>query len=461
MAIDYDVIVVGAGPGGYVAAIRAAQLGLKTAVVEKEEVGGVCTNWGCIPSKALLKNAEVVNLIRRSKDFGVSVENASFDIAAAVDRSRKVVDRMINGVKFLLKKNKIDLLMGQAYLASANRVEIKTTGQVLNTRNIIVATGARPKNLPGLEADGKLVLTSKDALALRSLPKSIVIVGAGAVGVEFAYFYRSYGSEVALVEMLPRVVPNEDEEISKHLAQALSRQGIKVFTGAKVARLEKSVEGARALVSSAAGDQWIDCDRVLLGVGVQANTDGLGLEGLGVGLERGFIKVDEHLATGVPGVYAIGDVTGKLLLAHVASAQGIAAAEAIVGKQPKPLRYEDMPRATYCQPQVASVGLTEAQARERGHQVKVGKFPFTASGKAVAMGETEGLVKVVADAKFGEILGAHLIGHDVTELLGELTVTKNLEGTALDVGRTVHAHPSLSEAVMEAALATSGESITI
>ena len=458
---EYDLVIIGAGPGGYIAAIRAAQLGMKVAVVEREEVGGICLNWGCIPSKALLRNAEVLNLFRGADGWGVSFENLQYDMGAAIDRSRQVVERVVSGVKYLFKKHKIDLHYGEARLSAPGKVSIASTDKALQARNVIIATGARGRDLPGLKADGDTVITSREALILKEPPASVAIVGGGAVGVEFAYFYRAYGSQVTIIEMLPHLLPGEDEEVSQHLERSLASQGVQVKAGFAVERMERSNGRAKLSLGPAGEGGAIECDKVLLGVGVAPNTEGLGLEKLGVELERGFIKTDDRMATNVSGVYAIGDVTGKLLLAHVASAQGIAAVEGIAGQEPGPLNYQEMPRATYCQPQVASMGLTEKAARDRGYQVKVGKFPFTASGKAMAIGATEGFVKVVAEAKYGEILGVHLIGHDVTELLAELSVARMLEGTALEIGRTVHAHPSLSEAVMEASLGVFGQSLNI
>ena len=459
MASEYDLIVLGAGPGGYIAAIRAAQLGLRTAVVERDEVGGVCLNWGCIPSKALLRNAEVLNLFRDANTWGVSFDNMRFDMEAAIIRSRQVVDRVVKGVKSLFKKHNIELHRGAGRLSGQGRVSIDATGQTLQAANVIVATGTRAKDLPGLKVDGETVITSREALEIKEPPASIVIVGGGAVGVEFAYFYRAYGSEVTIIEMLPRLVPTEDEEVSQHLERALKRQGIQIKTGSTVEKMARSKGRARLTLSP--GGEVVECERVLLGVGIRPNTEDLGLEELGVATERGFIKIDDRMAASIPGIYAIGDVTGQMPLAHVASAQGVLAAEVIAGREPAPLDYSQMPRATYCQPQVASTGLAEKAAIELGYDVKVGKFPFAANGKAVALGLRDGFVKLVADARHGEILGAHLIGHDVTDMLAELSVARMLEGTALDIGRTVHAHPTLSEAVMEAGLGVYGESLNI
>lgn len=453
----YDVVVIGGGPGGYVAAIKAAQLGLMTAVVERDEVGGVCLNWGCIPSKSLLRNAEVVNLVRNANDYGISVKNPSYDMGVAIDRSRRVVDSMVKGVRFLLKKNKVALLRGTARLTGANTISLDPVGDEIKAKSIIVATGARARDLPTLTTDGEHVITSREALDLRDVPKSIAVVGAGPVGMEFAYFYRAYGAEVTVIELLDRCIPAEDEEVSQGLAREFEKLGITIKTGVGVDSAERVDGHVRLSLGESGESGTVEVDKVLLGVGITPNTENLGLEETGVKLDDGgWISIDEQMRTSVPSVYAIGDVTGKLALAHVAQHMGVIASEAIAGQETRALIYEDMPRATYCQPQVASCGLTEEQARHRGHAVKIGKFPFTASGKAVAIGSTAGFVKLVADANSGEVLGAHMIGHDVTEILPEVSMVKMLEGTVHELGRTVHAHPSMSEAVMEAGLGTLG-----
>ena len=457
----YNVAIIGAGPGGYVAAIRAGQLGLKTVVVEREAPGGICLNWGCIPTKALLRNAEVLSLFKRGKEFGFTFDNFKADYAVAQARSRKVVERLVKGVEFLLKKNKVDYVQGTARLASPTRIELTPGGQAIEADNVIIATGARPRSIPGLDPDGKNVITYREAVTLTEVPESVVIIGAGAIGVEFAYLWHTYGSKVTLVEALPRLVPTEDEEISAELERSFKKQGLAFFTGAKVEGVSWADGVARVAVAAADGKKNVEGRKVLVAVGVRPNSEGLGLETLGVRMERGTVKVDARMQTSVPGVYAIGDVTGEVLLAHVASAQGVVAAEAIAGRQPPRLSYVDMPRATYCQPQVASLGLTEAQAREKGHEIKVGHFPFRAIGKAIALGDTDGQVKVVADAKTGEILGAHMIGPEVTELLGELSLAKLLESTPLEMGWAVHPHPTLSEALREAALDVNKEAIHI
>ena len=458
---EYDVVVVGAGPGGYVAAIRAAQLGLKTAVVERDELGGVCLNWGCIPSKALLKNAEVLSLLHRAEEFGFQFDNLRVDYAKAVERSRQVVDRNTKGVASLLRKNKVEHIKGEATLKDSHAVQIAPEGRVIRTKNVILATGARPRSIPALPLDGDVVISSREALEMRQLPSAIAIVGAGATGVEFAYLFNAYGVTVTLVEILPRLVPNEDEEISQELEKAFCAEGITCLLGSGVTAMTPIEGGARLKIESSKGNQDIDCEKVLVAIGVQANTESLGLAGMGVELDRGFIRIDANMSTSVSGVYAIGDVTGKLLLAHVASAQGVVAAETIGGVESQPLDYVGMPRATYCLPQIASMGLTESQAREQGHEVKIGKFPFRASGKAVAIGETAGMVKLVVDKQYGELLGAHLIGPEVTELLAELSLTKLLEGTTLELGWMVYSHPTLSEVVKEAALASDGRAVHI
>ena len=460
---DYDVVIIGAGPGGYVAAIRAGQLGLKTAVVERDELGGICLNWGCIPSKALLRNAEVLNLFRRAEEFGVSFDNLRYDFGVAIDRSRKVVATLTRGVAALLKKNGVEHIKGEARLRDAHTIEVSPDGRVFTAGSVVIATGARPVSIPGLPVDGERVLTSREALELRQVPERVVIIGGGATGAEFAYLYNTYGSQVTIVEMLPHLLPGEDEEISRLLERSFTRQGITFHTGSRVTSADVTPQGVRLEVDTGGEEKatTLEADMVLVAVGVQANTEELGLEGLGVALERGYIKVDGSMATSVPGVYAIGDVTGIMLLAHVAQAQGVLTVERIAGKESPELDYNMMPRATYCHPQVTSYGLTEAKAVEQGYEVKIGKFPFLASGKALAMGDTEGMVKVVVDRASGELLGAHMIGPEVTEMLGELSLAHLLEGTNREVGRMVHAHPTLSEALKEAALAADGKAIHI
>ena len=459
---DYDVAVIGAGPGGYVAAIRAAQLGMSAAVIEDDNLGGVCLNWGCIPSKSLLRNAEVLELIKNAGEYGISVGEVSYDYGKAIDRSRQVVRRLTGGVGSLLRKNGVEHVSGRATLRSANTLAIDGSERAVSADNIIIATGARARHIPGIAVDGETVLTSREAIVLREAPERVVIVGGGAIGVEFADIYHSYGAEVMIVEMLPRLVPLEDEEISQHLERAFRRRGIGYKTGAMVKSVVVNDGIAAVTVTEADGSESeVDCDKVLVAIGVQGNSDGIGLEAAGVNVERGFIPVDDEMRTSVPGVYAIGDVTGKLPLAHVASAQGVAAVEAIAGMNPMPLDYTLMPRATYCRPQIASFGLTERQAAEAGYAFKVGRFPMAASGKALAMGESSGMVKLVVDSEVGELLGAHMIGPEATELLGEVGLSRLLEGTTTELGWLVHPHPTISETIKEAALAVEGEAIHI
>jgi dihydrolipoamide dehydrogenase len=463
---DYDVIVIGAGPGGYVAAIRAAQLGLKTAVVEKEFLGGVCLNVGCIPSKSLLRNAELAHILReRTAEFGFSFDNLKLDYAVAVDRSRKVSKRLVQGVGFLMKKNKIDVHMGIARLTARDSVRVTDAEgktQTFTAKNIIVATGAHAAMIPGVKPDGEKVLTYWEAILQTRRPESVVIIGAGAIGVEFATIWNSYGTQVTLVEMLPRIVPLEDEEVSAELAKAFQKRGIQMLTGHKVQSVETTEKGVRVTVSDGSNQKVLEAEQALVAIGFKPNTQDIGLEAAGVELtERGFIKIDERMATNVPGIWAIGDVTGQLLLAHVASAMGIVAAENIAGVPTVKLDYRMMPRATYCQPQVASFGLTEAQAKEQGYEVKIGRVPFQPNGKALGLGDYAGFVKIVTDAKYGEILGAHMIGPEVTELLPELTLAQSMELTVEEIARNVHAHPTLSEVIMEAAHAATGHAIHI
>ena len=463
--MNYDVIVIGAGPAGYVCAIRAAQLGLQTAIVDKQWLGGVCLNVGCIPSKSLLKNAEVAELLRhRGKEFGFSFDNLKLDYAAAVKRSRQVSDRLTKGVGFLMKKNNVDVHMGTAVLQSKTAVEVTDKDgnkKTLEAKNVVVATGARAAMIPGIAADGKKVVTYWEAILQETLPKSVVVVGSGAIGVEFSTVWNAYGAKVTLVEMLPGLVPLEDEEISKELARQFEKAGIMVKVGTKVEGVDASGEIVKVKVNGAAGAETLEAEQALVAIGFKPNSESLGLEALGIKIERGFIQVDDKLQTNVPGVWAIGDVTGKLMLAHVGSAQGIVCAENIAGHETVVLNYNAMPRATYCHPQIASFGLTEKQATEKGYEVKTAKFPFQANGKALGLGDYAGFVKYVTDAKYGEILGAHLIGPEVTELLPELTLAANMELTAEEIARNIHAHPSLSETLMEAAQGLAGGYIHI
>jgi len=468
VATTYDVTVIGGGPAGYVAAIRAAQNGLKTAIVEREHMGGVCLNWGCIPSKALLRNADIVELLHRGKDFGFSFENLKVDYAVAQKRSRQVSDRLVKGVQFLMKKNKIDVYQGSAKLKSATQIEVASApaapavnGQkfdgVLDTKNIILATGARATLLPGIQADGQAIITYRHALELTQAPKSIAIVGAGPIGLEFGYVFRAYGAEVTLIEMLPNIAPLEDEEVSAELAKAFKKMGISLMPNTKVESINK-VDGG---VEVKAGGQTIKAEKALIAIGFTPNTENIGVETAGVKVDRRAVAVDNQQRTNVPNIYAIGDLTGKLMLAHVGSAQGILAADVIAGQPAHELDYMAMPRATYCSPQIASMGLTEKQAKEQGYQVNVGKFPFQPNGKALGLGETVGFVKVIADKKYGEILGVHMIGPEVTELLPEWVLARNYELTPNEVAHSVHAHPTLSEVMLEAAHAVEGQAIHI
>jgi dihydrolipoamide dehydrogenase len=457
-----DVAVLGGGPGGYVAAIRAAQLGLKVVLVEKENLGGVCLNWGCIPTKSLLRNAEVVSLLGQGKEFGFSHTGFEADMGAAVDRSRKVAERLTKGVDVLMRKNQVEVVEGTATVQSAQSVEVALGDggtRTLQADNVIIATGGRARSIPGITPDGERVLTYREAIVVRELPASAIIIGAGPIGLEFAHIWHAYGAEVTVVEMLPRALPLEDEEVSTVVERAFKRRKVKLLTATRVQGVETTAAGVQVRVTSDRGEQVLEAERALMAIGVQPNSEDLGLEALGVRLERGNVVVDGSMRTNVPGVYAIGDVTGKLPLAHVASAQGIVAAETIAGAEARPLDYEAMPRCTYCQPQVASFGLSEAQAAERGHEVKVGRFPFLASGKALALGERDGFAKLVADAVTGEILGAHLVGPEVTELLPELVLARTWELTPEEIARSVHAHPTLSEALMEAAHGVFGSAI--
>ena len=458
---DYDLVVLGSGPGGYVAAIRAGQLGMRTAIIERDAIGGVCLNWGCIPSKALIRNAEVLNLVRHASDFGISFDNMQYDYGKAIDRSRQVVRRLTNGVAFLLKKNNVEQIMGTGVLKDQNTVEVVGSGHALSTSNVLIATGARQRALPNIPIDGQTVITSREAIVEREIPPRVVIIGGGATGVEFAYVYRSYGAEVTVIELLPSLIPLEDEDISKQLERSFKKQGIKTMAGAKVEGVSVENNIAKVSVSNGAGTSVLECDKVLVAVGVQGNIENVGLEPVGVESERGFITINHHMETSVPGIYAIGDVTGKLLLAHVASAQGVTSVETMAGLAPPQLDYSLMPKAIYCKPQVASFGLTEEQAKEQGYSIKIGKFPFSASGKALALGETDGLIKLVVDTEIGEIIGAHMIGAEVTELLGEVSLTKLLEGTTTELGWLVHPHPTISETLKEAALGAEGQAIHI
>jgi len=459
-----DVVVVGAGPGGYVAAIRAAQLGMKTICIERDRLGGVCLNWGCIPSKALLKSAEYKQFLDHAGDYGFKLENVAVEFDKVIARSRAVADRMNNGVAFLFKKYKVQHIAGSGKLLDARTVEVTdSNGNVtdrITAKHVIIATGARTRVIPGIEVDRKRVWTSTEAMLSPSIPSTMVVIGSGAIGVEFAYFYNAFGTKVTIVEMMPTLVPNEDEEIARELERSFKKQGMTIMTKTKVVSTRSVGDGVEVVVESADGNQQtLRADVALNAVGVQGNIEHLGLETVGVTVERGWIKVDQYMRTNVEGVYAIGDIAGPPWLAHKASAEGILCVENIAGLDVHPLDYGNIPGCTYCQPQIASIGLTEKKAREAGYQVKIGKFPFTASGKAWGIGKTEGFVKLVIDAKYGEVLGAHMIGPDVTELIAEIGVARSLDATAHTLIKTIHAHPTLSEAVMESAATAYGESV--
>ncbi len=461
---QFDVIVIGAGPGGYVAAIRSAQLGKKTAIIDKEWLGGVCLNVGCIPSKSLLKNADVAHTLReRGREFGFTFENLQLDFSAAVKRSRQVSDRLTRGVGFLMKKNNISVIMGEARFTARDTLQITLkdgSSQELKAHDIIIATGSTPIAIPGVPVDGEKVVTYREAILQNKLPASVIIIGAGAIGLEFATVWSSYGSQVTMVEMLPRIAPLEDEEISAELTKAFSKRGIKCLAETRVLGVETTPTGVKVKISGKEGESELEAEQALMAIGFRANSQNLGLEAIGVELtERKQVKVDDRMATNVPGIWAVGDVTGKLLLAHVASAQGILCAEAIAGKDVKPIDYNMVPRATYSHPQVASFGLTEAQAIAAGKTLKVGKFPFQPNGKALGLGDYAGFVKLLIDETNGEILGAHLIGPEVSELLPELTLAQQNGLTAANIAHNIHAHPTLSEVLMEAAEAVEGRAI--
>jgi dihydrolipoamide dehydrogenase len=461
--VKHDVVVVGTGPGGYVAAIRCAQLGLSVGAVEDDRPGGVCLNWGCIPTKALLRNAEVVGLFRRAEEFGITVGDWSADYAQAVQRSRRVADRMAKGVEFLFRKNKITLHPGAGVLAGKNAVEVKGPqgSQTLEAGAIILATGSEPKSLPGVAIDERRVISSNGAVRSESRPRSLVVIGAGAVGMEFADVFSSYGVEVTVLEALPKVLPVEDDEVSSQLARLFARRGITIRTGVMVKSVTPTADGVTVAVEADGKAETLSAEQVLMAVGRAARTRGIGLESIGVAVERGFVKVSPTMETSVKGVYAVGDMAGRQLLAHKAMAEGVVAAEAIAGRNPRPVDYGNVPSCTYCRPQVASIGSTEAAARAGGHDVTVGRFPFTANGKAVALGETEGFLKVVADKATGEILGVHIVGPEATEMIHEFAVGRTLEATLEEVIHTIHAHPTLSEAALEATLAALGQAIHI
>ncbi|UCS93397.1 dihydrolipoyl dehydrogenase [Echinicola marina] len=458
----FDVIVVGSGPGGYVAAIRASQLGLKTAVVEAAELGGICLNWGCIPTKALLKSAQVFEYINHASDYGISVKDAEADFGGMVKRSRGVAEGMSKGIQFLFKKNKIEQLLGWGKVKPGKKVEVedkdgnKTT---YSADNIIIATGARARELPAIKIDNEKIIGYRKAMTLEKQPKKMVVVGSGAIGVEFAYFYAAIGTEVTIVEFMDRIVPNEDAEVSKSLEKIYKKAGMKIMTSTEVTAVDTKGDGCKVTVKGKKGEESLDCDVVLSAAGVVANIENCGLEDVGIVVDKGRIQVDEFYKTNMPGYYAIGDVIPGPALAHVASAEGIICVEKIAGHNPEPLDYGNIPGCTYCSPEIASVGYTEAKAKEAGYDLKVGKFPFSASGKASAAGAKDGFVKLIFDAKYGELLGAHMIGANVTEMIAEIVAIRKLETTGHELIKTVHPHPTMSEAVMEAAAAAYDEVI--
>lgn len=462
MSQAYDVIVIGSGPGGYVAAIRASQLGMKTAVVERESLGGVCLNWGCIPTKALLKSAEVMNYLHHAEDYGLSVEGAAHDFNKVISRSRGVADGMSKGIEFLFRKNKIDTLMGTGSVTVDRKVKVvdsEGASTTYDAKHIILATGSRARSLPHIPIDGEKIIGYREAMTLPNQPKSMIVMGSGAIGMEFAYFYHNMGTEVTVVEYLDKVLPREDEEVSSQMARIYKKMGVKVKTGAEVTAVDTSGDGVKATVKTKKGEETIEADILLSAVGVVANIENLGLGNLGIKTERGKVVVDDFYQTSTPGIYAIGDMVDGPALAHVASHEGIICVEKIAGMDVEALDYGNIPSCTYCQPEVASVGLTEAQAKEEGYELKVGKFPFSASGKASASGKKDGFVKVIFDAKYGEFLGAHMIGAGVTDIIAEVVVARKLETTGHEIIKAVHPHPTMSEAVMEAAAAAYDEVI--
>lgn len=459
---QFDLIVVGSGPGGYVAAIRASQLGLKTAVVEREELGGICLNWGCIPTKALLKSAQVFEYTKHAADYGIMAENVKADFGKMISRSREVAGGMSKGINFLFRKNKIETLVGHGKLAGPNKVSVTDAdgkATIYEAKHIILATGGRSRELPNITIDNEIVVGYRKAMVLEKQPASMVVIGSGAIGVEFAYFYNSIGTKVTIVEFAPRIVPIEDEEVSKQLEKSYKKSGIDILVNSSVEKVEKKGGKAEVTIKTPVGVQTLTVDVVLSAAGVVTNLENLGLEDTGVKFDKGKVLVDDYYRTNVAGVYAIGDIVKGPALAHVASAEGIICVEAIAGLKPEPLNYGNIPGCTYCVPQIASVGMTEAQAKEAGYEIKVGKFPFSASGKASASGAKDGFVKVIFDAKYGEWLGAHMIGDNVTEMIAEVVVARKLETTGHEIIKAVHPHPTMSEAVMEATAAAYGEVI--
>jgi len=460
----YDVIVLGSGPGGYPAAIRASQLGKKVAIVERESLGGICLNWGCIPTKALLKSAQVYEYAKHAMNYGINVENPSTNFGGIITRSRGVADKMSKGIQFLMKKNKIDVIMGTGKLIAATKLEVTAADgskQVVEAKNIILATGGRTRELPSMPIDGKKIIGYREAMVLPQQPKSMIVCGSGAIGSEFAYFYNSIGTKVTIVEFMPRIVPVEDEDISKELEKQFKKQGMTIMTSSEVISVDTSGNGVKAKVKTKDGEVVLEADILLSAVGVVANIENVGLEALGIKTEKGKISVDANGQTNVPGIYAIGDCTPGQALAHVAAKEGINAAEHLSGHKPEPMDYNNIPGCTYCSPEIASVGYTEKAAKDAGYEVKVGKFPFMASGKASAAGATEGFVKVIYDAKYGEFLGCHMIGMNVTEMIAEAVVARKLETTAHEILNAVHPHPTMSEGMKEATAVAYGEATDV
>ena len=461
--MNYDIIVLGSGPGGYVTAIRASQLGLKTAIVERESLGGICLNWGCIPTKALLKSANVFEYLTHASDYGISVKEAKVDFSAMIDRSRGVANGMSNGIQFLLKKNKIDVIKGSGVIKAGKKVAVTgEDGKIVEytaDKGVIIATGARSRQLPNLPQDGEKIIGYREAMTLKTQPKKLVVVGSGAIGVEFAYFYNDIGTEVTIVEYLPNIFPVEDEEVSKQMEKSLKKAGISILTNSTVESVDTKGKGCVVTIKTAKGEEKIECDVVLSAVGIVSNIENIGLEEVGIVVDKGSVLVNDFYQTNIPGYYAIGDIVPGPALAHVASAEGIICVEKIAGHHPAPLDYGNIPGCTYASPEIASVGMTEKQAKEAGLDIKIGKFPFSASGKASAAGAKDGFVKLIFDAKYGEILGAHMIGANVTEMIAEIVSIRKLETTGHDIIKTVHPHPTMSEAIMEAAAAAYGEVI--
>jgi len=460
--MNYDVIVIGSGPGGYVAAIRASQLGFSTAIIEREALGGICLNWGCIPTKALLKSAQVFEYLNHAADYGIVCKGGEADFPAVIKRSRNVAEGMSKGIQFLMKKNKIDVIMGTATLKKGGKILVKNedgSSKEYTAKHTILATGARSRELPNLKQDGKNIIGYRQAMNLEKQPESMVVVGSGAIGVEFAYFYNALGTKVTVVEYLDRIVPVEDEEVSKQLERSLKKAGINILTGAEVTGVKSSGKGNTVSIKSAKGDSTIQASVVLSAVGITPNIENIGLEEVGVKTEKGRVVVDDYYKTNVDGVYAIGDLVKGQALAHVASAEGITCVEKIAGQHVEPIDYNNIPGCTYCTPEIASVGFTEKAAKDAGYEIKVGKFPFSASGKASAAGEKDGFVKVIYDAKYGELLGAHMIGAHVTEMIAEMVVARKLETTGHEILKSIHPHPTMSEAIMEATADAYGEVI--